>query len=338
MKVLITGTSAQHYSSAVAQRTLAYSGMLAEAARELGYEVTQAEPDVSWTHDDIRDYDKVFVGVTTPLSVSANGTYGAFNLVSLLKDDPRLALFIDAPEPGKIFAGFRSIEREPKQLFKSFYARRSGYKVVVDDDSVKARIVGAVAHLLDNRWPKTLWPTLPWYTDAADVAGIRENARLSLIGLSFDALHAQQPTIESLHNERAHMWGIDMPSTRWARSISHTLGLPHNAIKDKKYTTDAELDKRLGSLHGVILSIHDDRRPWWSPLFIKSLRAGTPVVAEWKYSHKAGDAWSVLAARVENMSRLDSYELSVRQFQQYLDKIQPRQEVLTTLRQVIDSR
>lgn len=338
MKILITGTSAQHYSSAVAQRMLTYSGMLADAVRELKCEVAHVEPDAAWTHDDLAEYDKVFVGVTTPTSVSANGTYGALNLVSLLKDDPRLALFIDAPEPGKIFAGLRSVERKPKQLFKSFYSRRSGYKLVTQDSSASARVLDGALHLLHMPWPKTIWPTLPWYSDPAEVVGVRETVRTSLVGLSFDSLHARQPGADALQNERTRAWGIDIPSTKWARSISHTLGLPHDAIKNKKYATDFELEERIGSLQGVILSIHDDKRPWWSPLFIKSMHAGTPIVTEWRYSHKAGDAWSVLAARIEHMNKLDAYELSARQLRQYLDKIQTKEEVLTTLRQVIDSR
>lgn len=338
MKVLVTGASAQHYSNAVSQRALTYSGMLADAARELKCDVVQAEPDAAWTHDDLSGYDKVFVGITTPTSVSANCVYGALNLVSLLKDDPRLTLLIDAPEPGKIFAGLRSVEREPKQLFKPFYSRRNGYRLVAENSNARDRVLQAALCLLHEPWPKTLWPTLPWHAEAAGVAGVRETVKPSLVGLSFDAMHARYPGADALKKERAREWGIDIPSTRWAKSVFRTLGLPHSAIKNKKYATDLELDERLASLHGVLLTVHDDKRPWWSPLFIKSMRAGTPVVTEWKYSGAIGDAWSVLAASVEHMSKFDAYELSVRQLRQYLDKIQTKEEVLTTLRQVIDSK
>jgi len=312
--------------------------MLAEAVKELGHEVVQVEPDAAWTHSDLAGYGKVFAGVMTPTSVSANGIYGTLNLVSLLKDDSRLALFVDAPEPGKIFAGLRSIERKPKQLFKPFYSRRIGYKLAAQDGAVSARVLDGALHLLHKPWPKTVWPTLPWYSNPAEIVGVRETMRASLVGLSFDSLHARQPGADALQGKRERAWGIDVPSTKWALSLSRTLGLPHGEIKNKKYATDTELEERIGSLHGVILAIHDDKRPWWSPLFVKSMRTGTPIVTEWRYSREAGDAWSVLAARVEQMSGLDAYELSARQLRQYLDKIQTRKEVLTTLRQVIDSR
>jgi len=336
VKVLVTGTSAQHYSSSVAQRALTYAGMLANAVRQLGYEVVQAEADVSWTLDDLAEYDKVFVGLTSPLSVSSNGVYGALNVASLLRGDERLALFIDAPEPGKIFAGLRSIQRDPQKLFKPFYSRRSGYSLALADEGAKERVIESALGLLTAKWPTTLWPTLPWYKDASDIVGVRDGLKHSLVGLSFDALYTRQPGTEALQRERTRAWGIDLTSTRWARSIAHTLGLPHSGIKDKKHMSGAEVKKKIGSLLGVILTIHDDKRPWWSPLFVKSLNVGTPVVTEWKYSNTAGPSWAVLAARIENMSRLDAYELSVHQSREYLDKIPSREEALETLRQVID--
>jgi hypothetical protein len=336
MKVLITGTSAQHYSSAASQRNLTYAGMLASAAKELGCEIVQVEADASWTLDELAEYDKVFVGLTSPLSVSANGTYGAFNAVSLLYEDPRLALFIDAPEPGKIFAGLRAVQRDEKQLFKPFYSRRSGYWASMRDEKQRLRIVDAALRLSTGKWPKTLWPTLPWYRDTANIVGVKDATKRSLVGLSFDSLYIRQPGVEALQRERTRAWGIDLTSTRWARSIAHTLGEPHSGIKDRKHMSGVELEQKIGSLLGVILTIHDDKRPWWSPLFVKSLNVGTPIVTEWKYSSEAGPSWAVLAARIENMSRLDAYELSVHQSREYLDKIPTREEALETLRQVID--
>lgn len=338
MKVLVTGTNAAHYSSLVSQRTLTYSGMLAYAAQELRHEVTQIKPSVSWTQSDLKKYDKIFLGIGTVVSVVANGTYGALNLLSLMKNDPRLVLYIDAPEPGKIFAGLRSVDRKPDELFKPFYARRDGHKAVVTDKKLKSSIIQAARLLLNDRWPKTLWPTLPWHCNPDDIAGIGENVKSSLVGLSFDALYTRAPSAEALQSRRIREWGIDLPSTRWARSIARVLSFPHGQIKHKKYVNSAELSYKIRSLTGVILTIHDDSQPWWSPLFLESMRAGTPIVTEWRHSQKTGDAWTLLPANVESMSTLDLYEASVRQSIQYLDKIQHRQEVLTTLAQVIDTQ
>jgi len=311
--------------------------MLADALRELGHEVVQAEPDVATTRDSLKEYENNNVGETTTLSVSANGTYGALSVISHLKDDSRLVLLADAPEHGKIFAGLRAIKRDPKQLFKSFYSRRSGYLAVAGNEEARERILEASLRLSTSRWPKTLWPVLPWHKTASNIVGVPDAARLSLIGLSLDAFYLRQPGVDTLYSERNAAWGVDVPSTKWARSIVHTLGLPHSGIKNKKNMSGSELDERISSLHGVVLTIHDDKRPWWSPLFVKALNAGTPIVTEWKYSQEAGDAWSILAGRIENMSKLDAYELSVHQSRQYLDKIQSKEEVLSTLRQVIDS-
>ena len=312
--------------------------MLVEAARELGHEVTQTQAGVELTKQEIDVYDKVFVGMTTPLSVSANGSYGALNIISMLKDNEKLTLFIDAPEPGKIFSGLRAIEKDPEKLFKPFYARRAGYRLVADDKKLQKSILSAASFLLNEDWPTTLWPSLPWFNDSSEIVGVGDTSRLSLVGLSFDAAYVRPAGIEALQIARRRVWGIDTPATRWARSVVNTLALPYEPIKDKKQLSGAKFDARIGTFHGAILSIHDDKRPWWSPVFIKALCLGTPIITEWKYSQRIGDAWSVLAATVEEMGKVDAYELSVYQARQYLDSIQTRQEVLTTLRQVIGTR
>lgn len=338
MKILVTGTSAQHYSSSVSQSGLTYAGMLVEAARELGHEVTQVQTGADVSKQDLDKHDKVFVGVTTPLSVSANGIYGALGVISALKDSDKLVLFIDAPEPGKIFSGLRAIEKDPGKLFKPFYARRAGYRLVVDDKKLQESMLSAASFLLSGSWPTTLWPSLPWFSDSSEIVGVSDAARLSFVGLSFDAAYARPAGIDTLQVARRRVWGIDTAATRWTKSVINTLSLPHEPIKDKKHLSGAKLDARIGSFHGAILGVHDDKRPWWSPLFVKALCAGTPIVTEWKYSQRIGNAWSVLAATVEEMGKVDAYELSVYQARQYLDSIQTRQEVLTTLRQVIGTR
>ena len=336
MKALVTGTSAQHYSRSVAQRTTTYGGLLVSSLEKLGYEVDHVEPNVAWDEQFFDEYDKVFVGMTSPLSLSANGSYGALNAVSMLFDSDKLVLFIDAPEPGKVFSGLRAIIKDPKQLFKEFYSKRSGYTDAHRDYRLAARIYDGVEKLFMTQWPVTLWPTLPWYSNSDEIVGLPDEIKHSMVGLSFDALTITSPGMDELRSPRQKLWGVDMATAKWARSLSNTLSYPQEQIKNKKQMSNADIDERLGSLHGAIFTVHDDRRPWWSPLIARALSTATPVVTDWKYSQRIGESWSVLAATVEEMSRVDAYELSVSQAKQYTYKIQTEEEILTTLRRVVD--
>lgn len=336
MKALITGTSAQHYSRSVAQRTTTYAGMLANGLEKLGYEVDHAEPSVVWDKQSLSEYDKVFVGITSPLSLSANGSYGALNAVSLLFSTEKLALFIDAPEPGKIFSGLRAITKDPKQLFKQFYVRRSGYDDAQKDSELASRIYDGVEKLFNSVWPTTLWPTLPWYADSEEIVGVPDDVKSAMVGLSFDALSISKPGMDALRSPRQNVWGVDLASAKWVRSLANTMAFPQEQIKNKKQMSDVDIDARLATLHGAIFAIHDDKRPWWSPLIARALSTATPIVTDWKYSQRIGESWSVLAATVEEMSRVDAYELSVSQAKQYTYKIQTEEEILTTLRRVVD--
>ena len=338
MRILVTGTSAQHYSSAVAQRTTTYAGLLAYALELAGHEVRQAEPNVLWTDRDLAAYDKVLVGLTSPISVSANGAYGALNLVSVLRDTEKLCFFVDAPEPGKIFSGLRAVEKDKTQLVKSFYSRRAGYGAVAADGKLYERLCDAAEWLLNEQWPKTLWPTLPWFFDADNIVGVSDAAKSSMVGLCLDSLVATQPSIEALRTRRNRLWGVDLESSRWVKLILKTLSFEHEPIKNKKQMSNSDIDARLSTLHGVIFTIHDDKRPWWSPLIARALSSGTPVVTDWRYSQQVGDAWSALAGAVEALDQVSAYELAVTQARQYMYKIETKEEILTKLRQVVDGR
>jgi hypothetical protein len=88
-----------------------------------------------------------------------------------------LTLFCDAPEPWKIFASLRAIERNEGTLFKQFYSRRPGYQRAVNDTVVRSSIMSGVDRLLRLKWPVTLVPALPWSSD--EFPGVQENATQS---------------------------------------------------------------------------------------------------------------------------------------------------------------
>ena len=106
-KILITGMSASHASDKTNLRSLSFAGVIKLVLEQQGHEVVQVNPEVSWNLKDLEQYDSVLVGLSPITSLSANHVYGALSVIDVLLDSPKLRLFIDAPEPGKITARAR---------------------------------------------------------------------------------------------------------------------------------------------------------------------------------------------------------------------------------------
>ena len=330
--------TAQQYSGAVAQQALTFAGALVSALQHCGYEVDHAQSDVLWRRGDLDKYSRVLVGIAPVLGVTSNGAYGTLNLISELQETDKLMYFVDAPQPGKVDASLRAVARDEAQLTKSFYSRRRGYSTVMSDSGVRSRVFAGVAALSNDQWPTTLWPTLPWHAASDAIRGVPQAALSKFVGVNLDARYvtADTPSLES--TRRRNVWGVDMPTSRWVTGIKPTLLLPLERIKQHRRWSDATITGALREVSCALLTIHDDKRPWWSPYFTHALNSCTPVATDWKYSSVVGPAWSQLAGAIEQMSVIDKFELSVAQRREYLDKVPAFKDTLTVLRQAVEAR
>ena len=126
-KILITGMSAPHASAEANKRSLSFAGLICNVLSQMGHEVVQDDPDISWNINDLDQYDLVLIGLSPLTSLSANRVYGALNLIDLLQESSKLRFFIDAPEPTRITASLRAIVKTPDNLTKPFYSYRKGF-------------------------------------------------------------------------------------------------------------------------------------------------------------------------------------------------------------------
>lgn len=337
-KILITGMTAQQYSSAVAQRSMTYASTLEKALTRLGYSVTISEPSVTWTADDVNQYDKVFIGISSPISLAANSAYGALSLISRIGKSSKVVFFLDAPEPGKIFAGLRAIYKNPSTLVKPLYARRRGYRDVLDSKQVRYHAYAGVEALLELAWPTTLFPALPWDSDPLGILGLTDEVTASMQPLTFDAMYLSPAKVLSANNVPRDVWGIDVTSTRWAKSMESATTLPIEKIKTTKTMSEEDIKERISSFIGVLLTSYDDKRSWWSPRYVQAINASTPIITDWRKSEPLGFAWTFLPSAIEKSSRVDRYELSAIQRQTYRDKIQSEEEALTLLEKVVEEK
>lgn len=328
-KVLITGMTAQQYSSAAAEKSSAFSFVLRDVLELCGYDVHFTSPSVDWTSFFLSDYSHIFVGVSSPMSVTANATYGALSVIDELWESSKMTMFIDAPEPWKIFGGLRSIERTPDSLFKSFYSRRPGYHSMQQSKKQRAKVLAGAEKLGSKKWNRTIYPVVPW---AAEIPGISDNAKDSLIPIGVDSFCISK---EQRHNStRVTRWVVENANSKWATDTAKGLLFDCLSFKDVKARNAAEVEQAMSENAGVLLGPTDDKTTWWSARFSQAINSGTPVATDWRASSSIGHSWSHLAATIESMSHIDRYELAVVQRNDYINAIDSPDKVVAKLKEV----
>lgn len=289
---------------------------------ESGHDVTMKDPRVDWTLDDLEDYKSIIVGVSPITSLSANKAYGALNIIDLLWDDPRLRLLVDAPHPAQIGASLRSVTSNPSNLIKPFYAYRQGYQLA-STESVSKRLLGVTERLLNEAWPETIYPSLPWRSITTVADELPESARSYLTGLNLDSFLVSEKAPKQVE-ERVNKWAADIPTSNWTRKIQKTLSFPVSGMKLTKGNDDTFAAEQIARSVGSLISPHRDGT-WWTYRYIQSLSLGVPIATDWKESRSIGESWSVLAATVEHLSEGQRRDLAWDQLSDYMSAI-PRRE------------
>jgi hypothetical protein len=327
-RVLITGMTARHYSQGVVDRSASFTQALSILLRDLGYTVDIQPSSVEWTTKTFKQYDRVLIGIAPPMALSSNGTYGALSTISTLYGTKKMLFFVDCAEHWQIFANLKAITRDHDKLFKPFYSRRNEY-VRVDDHKVREKVLEGIEILSSRAWPRTVYPLLPWSSEIVLTSGSPENTIGSFRGIHVDSVYDSEEM--SFYTDRRDCWLVENDKTRWSKSIANLLTLPTATIRGQKLRTDEQIAQALSRSLGIIIGPTSDKKFWWSPRYVQALNTTTPIVTEWRDSSQIGDAWTHLAASVEEMSIIDRFELAVTQKKQYFSSIESRTETTDVL-------
>ena len=331
-KILITGMSASHASDKANLRSLSFAGVMKLVLEQQGHEVIQANPEVSWNLQDLEEYDSVLVGLSPITSLSANHVYGALSVIDVLLDSPKLRLFIDAPEPGKITASLRAMVKTPDNLTKPFYSYRKGFSHASQPNMLN-NLIEVIEHLLTKPWPITLYPSLPWTDEAEHVANfLPEGAHKSLNAVNLDAYLIS--TQEMIEVERRDKWVVENYSTRWVKSTTSTLSNPSVPMKWNKSWSDSQVYAQIASGIGALIPPYSSST-WWSYRYVQCMNASTPIATDWRESQLLGHSWTHLASSIESMSPEDRIALATQQRNAYLENIPTRREAAINLSQVL---
>ena len=334
MRVLITGSTAQQCNPTNHQRAVNFTGLLVELLEKSGASVVWQEPSVLLTREDYQSFDHVLVGLASPLQIGSNRLYGALSLISDLWDDPRLSLFIDAPNPNVITRALASVARNPSSLTKDFFKYRKDFEVV-QQPKYRLKMLNACGLLATKEWPTTLVPSLPWSTETQFQEDLPSGARGNLVLVSLDdALLNRFGAVNIKTRDRR--WMAERGSnTRWLRSLE--LSNPVLSLRsDYRMDLNLYLPTRLGSSLGLLHSPTRRNKTWWSPKVAIALAQETPVFTAWQHSGTLGAEWAVLPSVYEKMSEEDQREIVKSQVESYRKSVPTSTQTAYRLTRILD--
>lgn len=331
-RILITGMSASQVSINANKRSLSFAGLLKDVLEQSGHQVVMIEPDITWEKENLDYYDSVLVGISPLTSLSANYAYGALHVIDLLKNDEKLTLFIDAPNPSQIKAGLTAINTWNGNLTKEFYRNRKGYSLAVTKSD---KLLSVVDFLLNETWPTTVYPLLPWNKEVSISSQLPDGAANSLFGINLDFHILKKNT--SGPTDRTARWIADNPDSPWTKKKLSTLNYPAMPMKWNKGWTDSQVEQQIGQSIGALITPHKETT-WWTYRYIQAMNTATPISSLWLNTSAIGHSWSYLASAIEEMSAKERYDLSRAQTDAYLAHIPSKEKAIDNLQDALGIR
>jgi hypothetical protein len=332
-KILLTGMTAPQSSLNANTRNLSFSSAINMALQNFGHTVVWSDPKIDITKDELHSYDSVIVGIAPVTSLSANKIYGALNIINLLWGSDKLNLLIDAPNVSQITTSLRSVKNNPDTLTKDFFSNKKGYSSVVNNQLLKTSILKAIDLLLEQDWPTTLVPVLPWKQNYSDKElNLPKSAKKSITYLNLDS-HLIEDPINSL--DKIYKWSADQPESTWTKKISKTIELPISPVKINKGSTDRDALSQISRSVGILLSPYKNEGTWWSYRYVQSINSLTPIATLWEESGSLGSEWNILAAALESMSEEKRTLVAIAQRDSYIAKIPTKKQSIKLLEKAL---
>ena len=323
MKVLITGSTANQTNPQSHERSMNFAGMMRDHLVSRGISVVWQEPHYEM---DVSEYDRILVGLNSPLALGSSKMYPTLWLINSLWGDSRLVLFLDSPDPNNITRALSSIERNPKSFTKEFFSNRRGFEEAVHDMRIRSSIFSAMNKLSKEEWPKTVVPAFPW-TKEEDIArelpsSAWNGSNLKLVNLDLDIFENLDviTAYAGIPSIRQDKWYYERGGNKsWirknkGRSPVFSLNNSHRENL-RSYHLEA-----LGSAQGFIHAPCRRELIWWTPKVALATSQGAPIVTG-KSASTLSPLWSVSASGLELMKPTTRMSLALQQRSSYLDGI-----------------
>jgi len=319
MKVFITGCTAPQSSKNSNEKNPSFAGIINTALLELGCEVVWEDPSVKMNKEYLSQFDSVLVGIASPTNVISHRIYGALSVINHASELGILSLFVDTPEPHKLFAGIREVYHNPKALVKDFYSKKREYNLALEPDNF-ANIFAGLSKLYIDAWPTVLIPSYPWSDRGALSKYIPnvDNSKLFLISPDSALLELQHYRSIPVSGD---YWCVDNSKTAWSQMTSKSLVLRTENYRSSKWESNADVLGRLHDSVGALISTYKDGNSWWLPSLSQALFVGVPAVTDWRHTGHMGPQWAMLPSGVEAMTSDKRLELARSQKEIYLENL-----------------
>ena len=319
MKVFITGCTAAHASRHSNEKNASFAGTINAALVELGCEVVWDSPSVRLTKEYLSQFDSVFLGLSSPTNVISHRIYGALSVAKHCLELGNLSIFIDTPDPHKIYAGFREIYKNPESLVKGFYSKKREYNLVLEKNNFENVITG-INRLYTETWPKTVIPSYPWTNSSVVSKYIPniDNSKLFLVSPDSYLLEIQQDRTVPVEG---NYWCADNMKTKWSQSISESLINPIVPFRMSKWEGNKDVLERLSGSIGALISTYKDGNSWWMPTLSQALFVGVPVATDWRHTAYMGPEWAVLPSAIEEMLPNERLGIAKKQKEYYIQDL-----------------
>lgn len=319
MKVFVTGCTASHASKNANEKNPSFAGIINTALSELGCDVTWEDPSVKMDKEYLSQFDSILVGVASPTNVISHRIYGALSVINHASELGTLSLFIDTPEPHKLFAGIREIYHSPKSLVKEFYSKKREYSLALEPEYFQ-NIFSGLSKLYVDAWPTTIIPSYPWsnQNNISKYIPNIDNSKLFLISPDAALLELQHYRSAPVSGD---YWCADNLKTNWTQSTSKLLTLKSENYRSSKWETNSAVLGRLHDSVGALISTYKDGNPWWLPSLSQALYVGVPAVTDWRHTTYMGERWSYLPSTIEGMDPNQRLELARGQKEIYMEHL-----------------
>lgn len=319
MKVFVTGCTAPHASKNANEKNPSFAGIINTALIELGCDVVWDDPSVKMDKSYLSQFDSILVGVASPTNIISHRVYGALSVINHASELGTLSLFVDTPEPHKLFAGIREVYLNPKSLVKEFYSRKREYNLALETDNFE-NIYAGLSKLYVNAWPTTIIPSYPWSNQSSISKYIPsiDNSKLFLVAPDSALLELQQYRSEPVNG---NYWCSDNIKTSWSQMAVKSLTLDVENYRLSKWETNSSVLGRLHGSVGALISVYKDGNPWWLPSLSQGLYMGVPVVTDWRHTAYMGEEWSLLPSKIEELTPDERVTLSRKQKETYLEQL-----------------
>lgn len=315
-RVLITGMTSAQYNGA---RGTTFARLLEAAATMKGYDAVIAEPPLVWEPAYIEQFSKIFIGLAPVNSVAANNAYGALTGIKTLWDDPRLVMYIDAPDPMKIKTGLTAALRVGSEsyLFKDVFRTRKHFTPAMSDRKNRTKISLAVELLNGSHLPTSIYPIMPF---EADLDGLPPGAA----AVNLDTAVARHGIERAMFKSDTSLWVATDFSSPWTTAQRQLVHGRVESLTVKRAQDDAVSISRLKSSVGLMHGPMRNGQVWWSQYVSMALAAGVPVATAWERSADVSHSWSVLPGTIEALSSQDWIDLAAEQATTYFAACEPK--------------